>query len=318
MARTEGGYWHRHGRSVSTLDVHVVRYVEERRRLHIEGAESSASTLSILLGFSDVFGDRPLSRLGPSDVRRWQISREHHRTSTRRDQFSRVRLFCRWMKRRGIIDRDIFDDDELRPPKPERSQPRALTREEIDQVLAVCPDTRARAIVWLMLGLALRCVSVHRLRIGDWDRLGEALLISGKGNKEKWLPIFGPPADALAAYLDEHPAQSGPLIRSYNQAWAPLSSGYLSDIVSAWMLAAGVKKAPGDGKTAHALRHTAAVQTIDETGDLRIAQELLDHARLSTTADVYGGRARLHQLAAAQRARFARYVNVDEEQPPAA
>lgn len=121
------------------------------------------------------------------------------------------------------------------------------------------------------------------------------------------MPLLGPTVAALDRYLAEHPATSGPLIRSYVRPWMGLSADYIGAVVTDVFWAAGVKNAPYDGNSGHALRHTAATETIDEMGDPRYAQELLGHAQLSTTVDIYIGRVGLPRLIESQRARLAKY-----------
>lgn len=309
-----GGYWHRQTRPVSTLDPHVLRYVAERKT---RGEISTTKgTVSTLLGFSDVFGDRPLHRLSVHDVDRWAASRQHLRPSSYRVCWLTVRRFCRWLLKRGHVSRDVFD--ELTPPRSPKSQPRALELEEVHLVVGACPDARARAIVWLELGSALRRIEVSRAEVGDWDRRAGGIIARGKGSKERWVPLLGPTITYLDVYLDEHPATSGPLIRSYKHPWRPITADYVGAIVSTAFAVSGVRKAPYDGKSGHALRHTAATETIDGEGDPRVAQELLGHEHLSTTVDIYIGRVALPRLVQSQCRRLARYTAVDAPADPAA
>lgn len=296
---------------MTTLDPLVMRYVSSRRKRRIENASTSKNTLSTLLGFADVFGNRPLERLSHKDVERWQESRSHLRRSTLRNQTSKVKVFCSWLRREGYIVREVFDDVEL--VRVEKAQKRALTDEEVAAVLAVAPDARARAICWLELGCAMRCCEVSRAQVGDWDRRAGGIIARGKFDKERWVPLLGPTVAALDAYLAEYPAgASGPLIRSYNDPWAPLTPAALSRMTSQWFRDAGVKKQPHDGKSGHAFRHTVATNTLDEGGDIREVQELLGHEHLSTTVNDYIGRVGLPRLIETQRKRLARYSQLED------
>lgn len=311
-----GGFWHRQTRRVGTLDPLITHYVVSRRARRIENAVTSENTFSTLLGFSDVFGNRPIERLSRRDVERWQESRSYLRRSTLRNQTSKVRVFCAWLWHEGYVTRDVFDG--VARTKVPKSLPRGLDDADVDAVLAVCPDNRARAIVWLELGSAMRRCEVSRAEVGDWDRRAEAMLVHGKGDKERWVPIVGPVVRALDAYLDEYPTgASGPLIRSYNRPWSPLTPDAIGRLTSQWFADAGVKKAPWDGKSGHALRHTAATDSLDEGADIRDVQELLGHEHLSTTA-VYAGKARMERLADSQRQRLARYECTSREDDEAA
>ena len=169
------------------------------------------------------------------------------------------------------------------PRQPDRL-PRALDADQVAHVLSACPDARAVAVVWLCVGLGLRCCEVARARVEDWHRRDNILLVHGKGDRERELPVTAEVAAALDDYLAEWPATVGPLVRSYAQPWRPLGADTVSIYVGRWMRAAGVKRAAWDGVSAHALRHTAASDVLDVCGDLRAVREMLGHRHLATTS----------------------------------
>lgn len=70
-------------------------------------------------------------------------------------------------------------------------------------------------------------------------------------------------------YTAEHPAAAGPLVRSYRNPHRGLSPGYVSDLVRGLFREAGVKEAPLDGRSAHALRHTMAGDVLRRGAHLR-------------------------------------------------
>lgn len=100
------------------------------------------------------------------------------------------------------------------------------------------------------------------------------------------LPISDETWMALTAYLSEHPATSGGLVRSYRQEWRALQADTISGMVSLWMSEAGIKRRPRDGVNAHALRHTSATDMLRAGAHLRDVQHALGHAHLATT-EVY-------------------------------
>lgn len=102
-------------------------------------------------------------------------------------------------------------------------------------------------------------------------------------------------AQALEAYLAEWPATVGPMIRSTTPPFPALSLSALSHYMATWMYEAGIKHAPRDGVSGHALRHTAASDVLDNCQDLRVVQELLGHRSLQTSA-VYLRRARIDTI----------------------
>lgn len=242
-------------------------------------ASNHWSTLTVL---GKVHGHRPVGQLGKRTIEKWLEARSSLKPSARRSQWSYVSAFCDWLVEEGHIVANPCR--KMKPPKRPRIVPRTVDADAVRALLDVAPDARARAIVWLMVGEGLRCVSVSRLKVEDWSRRDQTLRVNGKGGHEHVIPVMDDVAHALTAYLAEHPATSGPMIRSYRQDWKPLAPGTLSHFMSAWMLLAGVKLASGDGISAHALRRTCASDVLDQSQDVRVASELLGHKHLSSIA----------------------------------
>ncbi len=160
-----------------------------------------------------------------------------------------------------------------------------MAHDAVGALLEVSPDARARAIVWLMIGMALRCCEVERLQVYDWNYDSATMHIRGKRNDERIIPVPEPVSEALHTYLTEHPpVGEGPLIRTYKRPNQPLRAATISGMVSSWMAAAGLKRGCRDGVSAHALRHTCASQAFERTKDIRVAQELLGHTNLAVTS----------------------------------
>lgn len=275
-----------------TTEALVQQYLDERvarRDLDPMTARNHRSTLN---QFAKEVGADPTA-ITSRDVERWLATRTHVAQSTRRTQFSNVKTFCAWLRLRGYLDRNPAL--EVPSPRTARSVPRALPVEWVGALIEACPDARARAIVRLMVNMGLRCVEVHRLEVGDWDRSRNTMRITGKFGHERLLPVPAEVAVAVDEYLDEHPAGAGPLIRSYRRPGLPVAPATLSGMVSEWMRAARIKRVARNGVSAHALRHTAASDVLDECKDLRVVQLMLGHQNLSTTA-IYLRSANLDEL----------------------
>jgi integrase len=285
------------------------RYLTERVRHGTLNPLTARNYRSSLAGLAAVFGDRhrdddfsisiadrPARDLSTEDLERWLEGRRHLSPATRRGDLTAAIGFCAWLRRHGHLDVDpTLDVPRIRQPDP---MPRALDGDQVAAVLRVCPDTRARAIVWLQVGLGLRCGEVSRLRVADWTRSSEVLRVRGKAGRERELPVTRAVAVALAGYLAEHPAPpwpAAPLVRSYRRPWAPLAADTISGLVSEWMRAAGIKAWPRDGVSAHALRHTAATDVLARSKDLQAVSEMLGHRQLQTTA-IYLKHANLSRL----------------------
>ena len=278
----------------------ALEYVASRQARQEVGKETAKNVRCHLRHFATVMGDRPANRIGVADIERWLATRSKLRPGTIRAQFSSVRAFCAWLVDKGILRRNPCD--KMRGPRLPRTVPRALPGDSVQRLLAAAPDVRAELVVWLMVSLGLRCCEVANLEVGDWDRRGGIVRVRGKSGHERELPVTDEVAAALGRYLDEHPATSGPLLRSYADGASPLRPATLSVYVAAWMRAAGIKRHPRDGVSAHALRHTAASDVADRCNDLRVVQAMLGHQHLSTTS-IYLRRAGMAEMRTAMAGR---------------
>jgi site-specific recombinase XerD len=260
---------------MQTLPQLVTVYIRER----ITAGELAPVTVpgvrTHLMNFAAFVGDVPPSRLRAEHVERWLAHRPIAR-STARQRFSQIRTFAKWMVRRGYLKADPTDT--LRPPRQPRAVPRAYRFEVVRRLLEVCPDARARLIVLLEVQEGLRAVEISRLQVGDVDFNDQMMLVRGKGNRERVLPISQESWAALVDYLLEHPAGAGPLIRNFDHPTRGLCPPYIAHMVAGWLRLAGVS---GGG---HGLRHTAATDLLRRGADVRDIQQILGHACLSSTA----------------------------------
>lgn len=273
------------------LDELVARYLAERVKRGSLSALSARNHRSTLNRLARAHGQRALDQV-PRTVGRWLDETGHLKPSTRRSQASSVREFLRWLHHEGLCPDYSYTLPKVRLP---RTVPRALDAAKFTKLLDVLPDSRARAVTWLMFGLGLRCIEVANLNVEDWSRYEQTIRVTGKAGHQRELPVHPVVEAALDDYLSEEPATSGPLIRSTKQPWKPLAPDTLSGQLSEWMRAAGIKRAARDGVSAHALRHSAASDLYDACHDLTVVQEFLGHRHLQTTS-VYLRRAGMGRM----------------------
>lgn len=247
-----------------------------RREVLLHTARTGWSALSSLCR---VHGNRPVAHLTEPAIERWLEDRAHLHANSLVQQWGIVSGFLDWLVKQGELRTNPMRD--MRKPRRPRVQPITLLDGDEARLLASLPDARAHAIVQLELGMGARRVEVSRLLIEDWFRREEMVLLTGKAGHQRYVPVPSAARAAFDAYLAEHPATSGPFIRSYNEPGQPLTPGTIGKLVAEWMTEAGVKRAAWDGKAGHALRRTVASEVYSMTGDLRDVQELLGHADLS-------------------------------------
>lgn len=259
----------------------IDRYLLERSRRGEFSPDTKRTVGSILHRFARNIGDPPTIKLHRGHVRRWWAGLECG-PSTARNQLSTVRTFLRWCVDEGLLRSDPTRT--IRPPREPRRIPRTIARPAAARLVAALPDARARLIVLWMLHLGLRCGEVSRIQVGDIDRDARLLVVRGKGQRERILPIPAEAWHALLAYLEEAPATSGPLVRRYDDHSRALVPHYISDMVRRFMRDAGVKVGPRDGLSGHALRRTCATDLLDGGAHIRQVQEVLGHASIQQTA----------------------------------
>lgn len=298
LPKTHGRWESAHGQEgvsgMTTLSRYTTTYVAGRRARGEIGAGTAANHRYSLDSLDLSFGSRPISQLTPRAIEHWLETVGHLSPATRRNHLSTVRGFCRWMVREGHLATD--PTKEVATIRQPRSVPRAMPKADVARLWRVLPDDRAKVIVSLMLGCGLRCVEVSRLETTDYDPDAGTIIVVGKGGHQRILPVPGAVARAVDRYIAETGgATSGPLVRSSRIRSRGLSAETISTYVSRWMEAAGIKHGRWDGRSAHALRHTAASDVLDACRDLRIVQAMLGHEHLSTTA-IYLRRADLSQM----------------------
>lgn len=277
---------------MGTLTPLITAYAGGR---HARGEISATTAQDLrwtLNGLDESYGNRPLKMFGPAAIDRWLETTGHLADATRREYLSRARTFCQWMVATGRLRTD--PTSHVPPIRQARRAPRTLNEEQVGRLLRAAPDMRALAVLWLMVGCGLRCVEVARACVEDYD--GRTITVRGKGGHARTIPVPVRVAGAVDAYLDQVGVVAGPLVRSELRPSQGLSPRTLSGYVRRWMVDAGVKVMPGDGRSAHALRRTCASDVADLGADLRVVQEMLGHARLETTAAHYLRRVSMTQM----------------------
>lgn len=254
-----------------------VRGRVKRGEIVVDTARNHRSTLGHFAEVTDV----DPAKLRKRHVEKWLESLEHLAPSTRRNRLATVRTFCRWLYDEGHCPRDAARDiPRLREP---RRVPRALSAEQVADVLRACPDSRARLCCLLMVQEGLRRGEVTKLQVGDVDITNRMLRVVGKGGNQRVLWMTDETTWALVDYLAEHRLVAGPLIRSTQFPTQGLHRETVSRIVRTAMEDAGVKRAPRDGVSPHALRHSCATHMLLNGAHILDVQAVLGHADLSTS-----------------------------------
>jgi integrase/recombinase XerC len=201
------------------------------------------------------------------------------RTSVAR-RLATLRSFYRFLMRRGRARANPAR--ELATPRLPKRLPSHLPIDESEALLrAPFPSTTAgardRAVVELLYATGVRVAELAGLDLPDVDLREGMVRVTGKGGKERVVPVGRKALEALGSYLGPRARGSGPLF--LNERGGRLTARSLHRIVRARARAAGLHRRVSP----HTLRHTFATHLLDAGADLRLIQELLGHARLGTT-----------------------------------
>jgi integrase/recombinase XerC len=219
-------------------------------------------------------------------------------------KLSAIRAFGRYLRREGIVEGDPAAL--VGTPKREQRIPAHLAVEEMSRLLET-PDSsnalgrRDRAILELFYASGLRLSELVGLDLDDVNLSGRVVRVLGKGRKERIVPFNTSAANALRAWLGDRegfrqvtetaaaspmrisarrPASRRPREPLFlNYQGGRLSTRSVDKLVRRYVTACSTRF----GISPHALRHSFATHLLEAGADLRAIQELLGHARLSTT-----------------------------------
>ncbi|GAB0107259.1 site-specific tyrosine recombinase XerD [Nocardia sp. JMUB6875] len=201
-----------------------------------------------------------------------------------------VRGLHRFATAEGITDADVAHP--VKPPTPARRLPKALPYDQISRLLdAAGGDVadgprglRDRALLELLYSTGARISEMVGLDVDDIDTAERAVVLRGKGGKQRMVPIGRP---ALAA-LDNYLVRGRPALSARGKGNSALflnhRGGRLSR-QSAWQVLQSAAERAGIAAqvSPHTLRHSFATHLLDGGADVRVVQELLGHASVTTT-----------------------------------
>ena len=277
-----------------------LEHLSAERRMSGKTCEAYArDVLQFLRFMSEHFGARVtlgrLAKLSPADVRAFMAARRADGIASRSlmRTLAGVRSFARFLERNG--KGKVGALAAVRAPKVARTLPKPLAVGDAKRVSDV--DLRAgegrepwilardAAVLALLYGSGLRIAEALGLRRLDAAAPGGVLVVTGKGNKSRMVPVLPQVLQLIAQYVaicPYDPPPDGPLF--VGAKGGPLSPRIVQLVMARLRGALGLP----DSATPHALRHSFATHLLARGGDLRAIQELLGHASLSTT-QIYTG-----------------------------
>jgi len=199
---------------------------------------------------------------------------------------SALRKFYRFLLREGAISADPMT--KIDTPKRAQHLPATLSSQEVDALMAK-PDTdkplglRDRAIFELMYATGLRVSEVVDLRLDQLHLAMNLLQVTGKGDKERLVPISPQATQWVDRYLQEARPKLLKRVQPKNVFvnfhGGPMTRQGIWKNLKAYIASIGIEK----DVTPHTLRHSFATRLLENGADLRVVQELLGHSDISTT-----------------------------------
>lgn len=212
-----------------------------------------------------------------------------------------IRSWFKWLARMGRVEQN--EASLVATPRLPKLLPRVPSIEQMNRVVdsveedAASWPTRDKAILELLYGCGIRNAELTGLNLNDIHWANEAILVRGKGSKQRLVPLGDAAAQALRAYLGEREAR---LTAKFGAKGSVTPALFLS------LQLRGLGKPGGEGRLTtrsvgrivkrvailrglsadvhpHTLRHAFGTHLLEEGADLRAIQELLGHERLSTT-----------------------------------
>jgi integrase/recombinase XerD len=263
------------------------------------GANTLAAYRRDLDDFSDYLKDqsRSIAKAGTEDLRGYlsDLSRRGMRVTTVARRLSAMRQLYRFLYAEGRRADDPAAV--LQGPKRERNLPKTLSLADVDRLLrtAAASDpeaplavrlraARLACLVELLYATGLRVSELVALPVSAARKDARVIIVRGKGNKERMVPLNDAAKRAMAGYLallkeSGHEMQSKWLFPSFGEA-GHLTRQHFARELKSLAAAAGLRAAQ---VSPHVLRHAFASHLLHNGADLRVVQTLLGHADISTT-----------------------------------
>ena len=214
------------------------------------------------------------------------LKEKRYATSTVARRTAAIKSFFEYLVNDGRVT--INPTDQLDSPRVDRYLPKAISINQVDELLelpltATGPEAlRDKAMLELLYATGMRVSEMVALNLADVDLTKKEVCCTGKGDKQRSLPISGTAVTALEEYLDMGRSQLGR--KPDAEALFLNHRGKRLTRQGFWLILKGYAEQLGlHDLTPHTLRHSFATHMLKNGADLRSVQELLGHASISTT-----------------------------------
>lgn len=262
-----------------------IRHLSYERRLSDLTCKHYRRDLLGLVDFCDRLGLAGWGKLGDEQMRAYAAQSYRRGLSARsiQRQLSSARTFFRYLQRERHVKNNPVQD--VRAPKSGKRLPENLDADRMGRLLDIKGEgplvARDRAILELLYSSGLRLAELTGLNLGDVDRADRTVSVTGKGNKDRIIPVGRFAIDAVTAWIKERKS----LVKADENALfvsnrgTRISPRSVQARVDFWAKKQGINTRVYP----HLFRHSFASHLLESSHDLRGVQELLGHANISTT-----------------------------------
>ncbi len=268
------------------------RYLRVEKNTSPLTVENYATDINLFRSFlTERFdGDFDWKQIGVLDIRAYLtlLNKKKYARTTISRRISSLRSFYKFLMRENYVEQNPFI--KIRTPKLEKRLPVFLEELEINELLTLPRQNnlglRDQAILEMLYATGCRVSELTELKMNSIDLSNQYVLLLGKGNKERIVPIGNTCCQAIRQYLqvareilvEKYSAKAHDTL-FVNSRGGPLTSRSIRRILDKYITQMALQKKVSP----HTIRHTFATHLLDHGADLRAVQELLGHANLSTT-----------------------------------
>ena len=246
-------------------------------------SEKTIREYSYDLHMFDKFSDeKPIENRTTSDLRRFFLYLKRDKSYAPRSLHRKIcslKSFYKFLKKEAFIS--INPAESIESPKIPKSLPKTISVEEAFSLLNAPTNLRDKAVLYLLYGTGMRVSELSDLNIENLDLKNRLIrIVEGKGNKDRLIPLPDLIIPILQEYLLSRRNDKDTEALILNRSGLRLTSRSIQRLVKKYKEQINLEEKK---VTPHTLRHAFATHLLANSVDIRVIQELLGHASLSTT-----------------------------------